>query len=330
MEHITDLAAAGLAMFGYTKKDTIQIMFSYGRPSWTGGTLAEMGGQKLGATVIASGDTLSTEEQIQTIKELGTTVLFGYPSYLHRVTEEASKIHDLTQLGIHSIFLGAAPWPESLRKYLQEAWNAKAYDDYGLTELAGVAGECKYQNGLHVNELDFFLEVVDPSTGEHVGPEEKGEIVITTLNREGMPLLRYRTRDISYIIEEECGCGINTSRLGRIKGRTDAMIIVGTGENIFPYMFDEVFLNLNGVLDYQIVLENEGFQDEIIVRAEVSHRTDKMKQKVLQALSQVSPISRDIDITKTIAKPKVELVEPGTLKKSSETKVRKIIDKRNT
>ena len=328
VENIAQINAIGLSMLGIKETDTIQIMLSYGRPSWIGGAITEMGGQKLRATVIASGDTLSTEEQIQTIKELGSTVLVGYPPYLHRVTEEASNNEDLTQLGIHTIILGAQPWPESLRKYLQEKWNSKVYDAYGLTEIGGVAGECRIQNGLHINEFDLLPEIVDPSTGERLEYGEEGELVFTTLNREGMPLLRYRTHDLSYFIEEPCGCGLNTLRIGRIPGRTDDMAKVGTGEFIFPNMFDQVILNLEGILDYQIVLEKEGFKDKIIVKAEADEKTERMKQKLFDALLQVSPIARDVEVTQTIATPEVVLLKPGTLKKASEIKVRKIIDRR--
>jgi len=328
MEHMVELSAIGQAMMGIKKGDTCQITLAYGRPSWGGGVIAEMGGQRLGVTVLASGDTLSVEEQIQVIKELGSTVLCGYPSYLHRVTEEASKNEDLTQLGIRKILIGGMPWPESLRKYLQDKWNAKAYDAYGLTEMSlGVAGECIMQNGLHVNEFDFIVEVVDPSTGEQLEAGEKGELVITTLSREGMPILRYRTHDISYLIEEPCGCGQKTCRIGRISGRADDMFIIGT-DNIFPYMFDQAFLNLKEVMDYQIVIEKEGYRDKITMRAEVGQKTEKMRGKILEAFFQISPIGRDIKETQTIAQPKVELLEPGTLKKPTETKVRKIIDKR--
>lgn len=326
--NIAQINAIGLAMLGIKESDTIQIMLSYGRPSWIGGAITEIGGQKLGATVIPSGDTLCTEEQIQTIKELGSTVLVGYPPYLHRVTEEASKNEDLTQLGIHTILLGAQPWPESLRKYLQEKWNAKVYDAYGLTEIGGAAGECRIQNGLHINEFDLLPEVVDPSTGEQLEPGEEGDLVFTTLNREGMPLLRYRTHDISHFIEGPCGCELNTMRIGRIPGRTDDMVKVGTGEFIFPKMFDQVLVNLEGVLDYQIVLEKEGYKDKIVVRAEVNEKTELMKQRLFDALFQVSPIARDIEVTQTISMPEIILLEPGTLKKASEIKVRKIIDSR--
>jgi len=328
MDHMVELSSIGQSMMGIKKGDTSQITLSYGRPSWGGGIVTEMGGQRLGVTVLAAGDTLSVDEQIQTIKDLGSTVLCGYPSYLHRITEEASQKEDLTQLGIRKIMIGGMPWPESLREYLQEKWNAKAYDAYGLTEMSlGVAAECRMQNGLHINEFDFIVEVVDPSTGEQLEAGEKGELVITTLSREGMPFLRYRTHDLSYIIKESCECGQNTCRIGRVPCRTDGMVIIGT-DNIYTNMFDQAFSGLNDVVDYQIIVEKEGYQDKITIRAEVAQKTDDVTAKLLDALYQIPPIGRDIKETQTISQPQVELWEPGTLKKPTETKVKKIIDKR--
>ena len=331
MKSITEIGAIGLAELGVGDADTLQVMFAYGRPSWGTGTVFELGAERVGTAILASGNSLSPEEQVQLIKDSGSTMLCGTPSYLYRVTEEACKIHDLSQLGIRIIMLGAAPWPESLRSFLQQKWNAKVYDGYGLTEMGfGVAGECRMQKGLHLNELDFLFEIVDPSTGEQVASGDEGELVVTTLNREGMPLLRYRTHDLTHFLNEPCSCKVKTKRIERIKGRADDMIIVGTGENIFPNMFDQVIFGIEGVLEYQLVIEKEGFQDKITLKAEVVQKTDDVRKKLAEALHQISPIDHDMTITHTIAEPQIELSDPGTLGGISGIKVRRIIDKRRS
>jgi phenylacetate-CoA ligase len=221
---------------------------------------------------------------------------------------------------------GAEPWSENTRKKLEENFVENAYDIYGMAELTGpgVAIECKYKNGLHVWEDYFIVEVIDPNTGEVLEPGEKGEMVITTLMKEAMPFIRYRTRDITILEDDQCDCGLDHARIMRILGRTDDMLKI-RGICVFPSQIEEVILKTNGLSPhYQIIADREGVMDKLIVRVEVAEnfKTDKLTDVVMLQRKLEEELKDSLGID-TI----VELVEPKKIPRS-EGKAQRIIDLR--
>lgn len=320
--------AAGMVLKGAGEGSVSQIMFSYGRPSWAVGYVMQRAVESIGGLAIPAGDTLEPREQIKMMKEFHPRVLMSTASYLHRITEEASKNYELGELGVKTIILAAEPWPESLRKKLEDVWQARVYDGYGLAEMGfGLAMECDCQDGLHLDEVDFLMEVVNPETGESLEDGEEGELIFTTLSREGMPLIRYRSHDICSVIEGDCRCGLPLRRIARIKGRTDGMVIIGSGENIYQTSFDEVMFKVPEIVDYQVIIEKDGYRDKLIVRAEVSEKNEEIAEKITAAFYQIPHIKKDIEESGSIAPLHLELLAPGTLPKLS-LKVNRIIDKR--
>jgi phenylacetate-CoA ligase len=237
------------------------------------------------------------------------------------------KICDLKKFGIKKLFSNSEPLPLSIREKMEMEWGADVFETYGLVEIGiSVAGECKQKNGMHVDESSFFVEVVDPKTGEQLENGELGELVFTTLNREGMPLIRYRSHDLGSIIAEECECGSPLQRI-KIKGRTDDMVIIGTGDNVFAEMFDKALFSLPEVMEYQIVLNKKNARDHMAITVETDSTSDKTREKILKSLFKIDAIRDGIMNSKTIAKPSIKLVKPGTIDRK--IKVKKIIDNRN-
>ena len=236
-----ECAARALVMAGCDKNDIVHVSYGYGL--FTGGLGLHDGVQNIGGTVIpmSSGN---TQKQIQLMHDFGAKALACTPSYALYLAE---TIHNsgipLEEFQLRAGFFGAEPWTENMRKELQEKMNIKAYDIYGLTEISGpgVGGECECQNGTHLWEDHFFPEIVDPKTLQPVEPGEMGELVFTTLTKEGMPMLRYRTRDLTHLIYEKCDCGRTAVRMGRIMGRSDDMLII-RGVNVFPSQVESIIL----------------------------------------------------------------------------------------
>jgi phenylacetate-CoA ligase len=207
-------------------------------------------------------------------------------------------------------------------------WDTKVYQGYGLTEMGtSIAGECIMQNGMHITETDFYAEIVDPKTGEILEDGEIGELVFSTLSREGMPLLRYRTHDLGLIIPEKCRCGLPFKRI-KIKGRTDKMVTIGSGDNIYPTAFDNVIHNITGVIDYQIELIRKNNKDHLTVYIESKSPDEKLKQTVNEALMSLPEIRNGIYESKTIEQPEIKILKPHTIDRKG-VKAKKIIDNRN-
>jgi phenylacetate-CoA ligase len=321
----TNLLARSMYMTGMRKVDIFQNMMTYGL--FTGGLGFHYGAEKIGALVIPAGAG-NSKRQIQLMRDFGTTAIHIIPSYalhLSAVFEEVG-VNPLTDIKVRIAFLGAEPHSEKMRRKIEECYGLKAYNSYGLSEMngPGVAFECPFQSGMHIWEDSFFAEVIDPDTLEPLPYGEEGELVLTTLKREGMPILRYRTSDLTRIVPEPCECGRTHKRIERIKGRTDDMMIL-KGVNIFPIQIDRKLMEIPGVgTDFQIILEREGLNDNMIVRVEVQKEFFSGNLKQLEILRQkvIEELKSDILIT-----PRVELVEPGSLPKT-EGKAIRVIDKR--
>ncbi len=321
----SDLMARSLAAAGVSKGDIIQNAYGYGL--FTGGLGAHYGGERLGATVIPiSGG--NTKKQIMIMKDFGSTVLTATPSYTLYLAE---TIHDMgvkrEELKLRVGILGAEPWSEKMRNAIEEKLGIDAIDIYGLSEILGpgVAIECiEAKKGLHIWEDAFIPEIIDPETGEVLPDGEEGELVITTIQKEAIPLLRYRTRDITRIIKEPCKCGRTHRRIERIKGRTDDMLII-RGVNIFPSQIESLLMETEGVEPhYQIIVDRVNNLDTMEVKVEVSEKIFSDEIKHLQKLKE--QIEKDIKDLYGIS-VKVTLAEPKTLQRF-EGKAKRVIDKR--
>jgi phenylacetate-CoA ligase len=325
IEAWTNLVARCLYMAGVRKSDVFQNMMTYGL--FTGGLGFHYGAEKIGALVIPAGAG-NSKRQIQLIQDFETTAIHIIPSYaLHlRGVFEEMKVDPRKNTKLKIAFLGAEPHSEKIRMKIEELYGFKAFNSYGLSEMngPGVAFECPCQNGLHIWEDNFLVEIIDPHTLKTLPDGEEGELVLTTLMREGMPILRYRTKDLTRIIPGPCDCGRTHRRIERIKGRTDDMLIL-KGVNIFPIQIEKILMEIPGLgSNYLIVLERKGFNDDMTVKVEVQKEyfdgdilhLEQLKKKVIEELKS------DILIT-----PKVELVAPNTLPKS-EGKAQRVIDNR--
>lgn len=322
LETSAELIARCLIMTGATKGDILQNSMTYGL--FTGALVMHYGAEKVGILVIPAGPG-NTERQIELMQTFGTTLLHMTPSYALYVASVILEKGLIPQkdLKLKTAYLGAEPYSEQTRKKIEEMLGIQVYNCYGLSEMngPGVGFECSYKEGLHIWEDNFLVEIVHPETGEPVKEGEIGELVLTTLNREAMPLIRYRTRDLTRIIPDPCPCGRTHVRISRILGRADDMFIV-RGVNIFPQQIEEVLMGIKGVAqNYQIILEK---YDEMIVRVEIDREFfDGRIERLLYLKNEITEKLRQT----ILVRPKVELVEPGTLP-VSEGKAKRVIDKR--
>lgn len=319
-----ELVARLVTAAGVTEDDLAQVSFGYGM--FTGGFGLHYGLERVGAAVLPA-STGNTERQIQIMRDFGTTVLIGTPTYALHLAEVAAGMKvDITKLPLRVGMFGSEPWSEGMRDQIQTSMGILATDNYGLTEVMGpgVAGECENQDGLHFNEDHFIPEIINPETGLPVAPGEKGEVVITTLTKEGFPMIRYRTRDLSYLIQEPCSCGRTLVKMARVLGRTDDMLII-KGVNVFPSQIEQVLTEVEGVVpQYQIILKKKGVMDDIEVNVEV--REDVFPD----AMRKLVEFERDIESRlQTVLGifVKVKLVEPKSIERTG-GKAQRIVDRR--
>ena len=319
-----NLTARVLTAAGVTNDDVVQIAFGYGL--FTGGFGLHYGAELVGASVIpiSSGN---TRRQIQIMQDFRTTALICTPSYALLLADsiEESGI-PLNSFSLKYGLFGAEPWSEGMRQEIQKKLNIIATDNYGLSEIMGpgVAGECQQRNGLHINEDHFLVEIIDPDTLEPVAPGELGELVLTTLTKEAFPIIRYRTRDLTRLIEEPCPCGRTLRRMERITGRTDDMLIV-KGVNVYPSQIENILFEIKGTKPhYQIVVEREGRLDKITVLVEVMESIffDEMRKQGEIITNIKHKLASELGIG-----VEVRLVEEKSLERS-EGKAKRIVDKR--
>jgi len=320
-----NLLARCMYMAGMRKEDVFQNMMTYGL--FTGGLGFHYGAEKIGALVIPAGAG-NSKRQIQLMIDFATTAIHIIPSYaLHlSIIFTELKVDPRKDTKVKIAFLGAEPHTEKMRKKIEEIYGYKAFNSYGLSEMngPGVAFECPYQEGMHIWEDSFLVEIINPNTLEPVADGVEGELVMTTLQREGMPLLRYRTKDLTRIIPEPCACGRTHRRIERIKGRTDDMLIL-KGVNIYPLQIEKKLMEIEGVgTNFLIILEREGFNDDMTVKVEVDKKYFSGDMKQLETLRKkiVEELKSEILVT-----PKVDLVEPDSIPKG-EGKAVRVVDNR--
>ncbi|MDF7800724.1 phenylacetate--CoA ligase [Pontiellaceae bacterium B1224] len=319
-----EVMVRSFACAGLHSGDIIQNAYGYGL--FTGGLGAHYGAEALGATVIPiSGG--NSERQIMVMRDFGTTAICATPSYFLHLIEYAEKMGiKWEDLPLRAGIFGAEPWTDEMRKYIEEKTGIKALDIYGLSEIIGpgVGMACEQQEGLHIFEDHFMIEIVDPVTDEAMPDGEEGELIITTLSKKAMPVMRYRTHDITSIIAEKCGCGRTIRRINRIARRSDDMFII-RGVNVFPSQVEAALLKVEETLPhYQIVLTRDGGMDQMEVQVEVTANvfTDTVRgvEAVHKQLSDA--IAHILGI-----RVKLKLVEPNTIERSM-GKAKRVIDNR--
>ncbi len=316
--------ARTLACAGGSRNDVVQVAYGYGL--FTGGLGMHYGGEKLGATVIPmSGG--NTKRQIMLMQDFGTTLLCCTPSYALEIAEVATDMGvDMRKLKLRAGLFGAEPWSARMRQAIEERLGLQAFDIYGLSEVIGpgVSSECDAHCGLHVFEDHFYPEVIDPESGQPLPDGERGELVFTCLTKEALPLLRYRTRDITRLMRAPCPCGRTLVRMERVSGRTDDMLII-RGVNVFPSQIESVLLEIEGTEPhYLIVVDRRENMDELEIQVEVNERVFSDEVRGLEALRQkvASEIFSILGLT-----AKVTLVEPRSIERS-QGKAKRVIDKR--
>lgn len=325
IETWTELMARSFVAAGAHKGDIIHNAYGYGL--FTGGLGAHYGAERLGASVIPiSGG--NTKRQIMIMQDFGSTVLTCTPSYSLFMAEEAKgEGVDFKKLKLRVGIFGAEPWSEAMRREIEEKLNLDAIDIYGLSEIMGpgVAIECiEAKQGLHIWEDHFIPEIINPETGERVADGEKGELVITTITKQGIPLIRYRTRDVTSITHELCRCGRTHARIARMSGRSDDMLII-RGVNVFPSQIESILVGIEGVEPhYLLIVDRKENLDTLEVQVEVDEGLFSDEIKVLQALSR--RIEKEIKDMLGVT-CNVKLVEPKTIQRS-EGKAKRVIDNR--
>ena len=325
LDRWTDLVTRSLVMAGCTPEDVFQNMMSYGL--FTGGLGLHYGAERLGMMVIPAGGG-NSHRQIQLLRDFNTTVIHITPSYALHLSDVIKDLDlNTDDFSLRLLIFGAEPYSSTTREKIEKAYGVTACNCYGLSEMngPGVAFECRQSEGMHIWEDNYIVEIIDPVTEEPVSPGEKGEVVLTTINREAMPLIRYRTRDLARLYREtDCPCGRNFQRLSRIVGRTDDMLIV-RGVNVFPSQVEHVLMSLPEVgTNYQILLGREENLDRMTVRVEIQRRMFHGEMGELRALQRKiqHELKEQILIT-----TEVELMEPGALP-PSQGKAKRVIDKR--
>lgn len=325
MEIWTEVVARMVTAAGVREYDIVQISFGYGL--FTGAFGLHQGLERVGATVIpiSSGN---TEKQIMVMQDFGASVLVCTPSYALYMDEVASELGiDRRKIKLRLGLFGGEGSTVEMRREIERRWGLFATENYGLSEIIGpgVSGECEYREGLHINEDHFYPEIIDPDTGEVLDEGEIGELVLTTITKEGMPLIRYRTRDITSLIYEPCKCGRTNVRMTAVKGRTDDMLII-RGVNVFPSQIESALMGIEGIgPHYQLVLTRKGYLDDLEVRVELVDGRLLERYSELERLEE--RITRKI-YTVLGLNVKVKLVEPKTLERTT-GKAKRVIDLRN-
>lgn len=320
----SDCVARAIVAVGGSEEDIIHVSYGYGL--FTGGLGLHYGGEKLGASIVPA-STGNTARQLTMMQDFEATILCCTPSYALYIAEEMKTNGiPLDSLNLKIGIFGAEPWTENMRKQIEEKLNIKAYDIYGLSEVCGpgVSFDCECQNGMHVNEDHFVIEIVDPETGEVLPDGESGEVVFSCITKEALPLIRYNTHDISSITHEKCDCGRTLVRMKKITGRSDDMLII-RGVNIFPSQVESVLLSIGKVAPhYMIIVDRINNLDVVEIQVELSDDVFSDKVKGLEELR--NKIKSSIDSVLGIS-AMITLVEPGSIERSM-GKAKRVIDKR--
>jgi phenylacetate-CoA ligase len=320
----SNLVARFMTAAGVNSDDVVQIAFGYGL--FTGAFGLHYGSEAIGASVIPMGAG-NTEKQIMIMQDYRTTALVSTPSYAVTIAERMEKMGiDPKSLCLKVGLFGAEPWSEALRREIEGRLGLVATDNYGLSEIIGpgVAGECQARGGMHISEDAFIAEIIDPDTGETLPPGSIGELVLTSLNKEAFPMVRYRTRDITSLDYSKCDCGRTTVRMKKTMGRSDDMLII-KGVNVYPSQIEDVLFAVEGCQPhYQLVVDRQGALDTLEIRIEVTENIFFDEMKMQKAF--LDKVERRIDSVLGVGAA-VKLVEPNSIPRA-EGKASRVIDKR--
>ncbi len=321
LEAWADLIARNLVMVGLKEGDVFQNMVNYGM--FTGGLGMHYGAEKIGLTVIPSA-TGNTRRQIEMIQDFGVTAIHCTPSYAMHLSEVAEEM-GVELATLRTGLFGAEPWSDAMRRELESRLGVTAFDSYGLSELfgPGVAFECQERDGLHIWHDSYLVEIIDPATGEVLGPGERGELVVTPLVKEAMPLLRYRTGDITMLLPDECPCG-RARKIARITGRSDDMLVI-RGINVFPSQIEHVLLRIPEVGNqFMVYVDRVNHLDEMTIEVEINraHFSGELADLARIQKKVVKELRDTLELRTT-----VKLVEPGSLPRF-EGKAKRVIDRR--
>jgi len=321
----TNSLARALTSAGLGRGDTIQVSYGYGL--FTGGLGLHYGAERIGATVLPT-SVGNTERQIELMQDLGSTAIACTPSYLLHMGEVADKmgVSIAKDTKLKTAILGAEPWTEKMRERMESWLGIKAYDIYGTSELSGpMFTECTEQNGFHIWSDIALTEIIDPQTGEPVAPGERGELTVTILQKEALPMIRYRIGDITTMDEEPCPCGRTHPRVHRIEGRVDDMLII-RGINVFPSQVEHALMGVPEVgQHFQIVVDRKGALDDMMVRVELAPAS--FSDKITDIMQIRNKVEHRL-MNYLNVKANVELVEPGSLPRF-EGKSKKVVDRRS-
>jgi len=322
----SECVARVLSAGGVTEHDVVQIAFAYGM--FTGGFGLHYGAERIGASVIPA-STGPLSKQLTLMRDFKTTALACTPGYAAAISSAMVEAGTHPEsLSLKTLFLGAEPWSEALREQLEQQMRVKALDNYGLTEILGpgVSFECEERNGLHVNEDHFIVEVIDPVSLAPLPPGREGELVFTTLTKEGFPLIRYRTGDLGTLATEPCACGRTLTRMSRVHGRIDDLIILGAVK-IFPSQIEQIILGVKGLEPhYEIIVGRIGGADTLEVKVEMSEVMPGMSDPYKREAAQEA-LASGIDALVGIA-ARITLMEPRSIARITEGKARRVTDTR--
>jgi phenylacetate-CoA ligase len=293
--NIVDAISAALKTAGLKENETLQIMFP-AVTSWDPSLMLESACKVAGLNAVVC-SSIDIDVQIETMRKSETRIMIGLTSFIYRITMLARDRHDLRSLGIKAIICSSEPLSEAMRKELESAWGCKALTQYGMTEMGlATAIECTVQDGIHVDEADYLVECVDIDSGSQLPDRKEGELVWTSLNMRGSPLLRYRSYDLSCYISPPCNCGFRTvGKMGKPKGRADQTTKFGFGEKVYPYLFDEAIGSVHGVISHQVIIDRPSFRDRLTAKVEFNGDPSWARKQLEERMMAIPEVQSSIE-----------------------------------
>ena len=293
--NIVDAISAALKTVGLREKETLQIMFP-AVTSWDPSLMLESACKVAGLNAVVC-SSIDIDAQVDMMRRNETRMMIGLTSFIYRITMLARDKYDLRSLGIKAIICSSEPLSEATRRELESAWGCKALTQYGMTEMGlATAIECNVQHGIHVDEADYLVESVDPDTGLQLPDGKEGELVWTSLNMKGSPLLRYRSYDLSCYLSPPCGCGFRTvGKIGKPKGRIDHTTKFGFGEKVYPYLFDEAIGSVHGVISHQVVIDRPSYRDRLTVTVEFNGDLEEARKQLQERMMSIPEVQSSIE-----------------------------------
>lgn len=321
----TVLESAGLDRKGRV----VQIFLPDNGPPFSIAGLIAKGAEKFGGIPVIGDCSATSEDQAQSIEKTKPGMLMGSAFRIWRITQEAGGSHDLAKIGVKAVFITSEYLSKPMRERLKDVWGAEIFHHYGMTEPGFAIGvECQSHDGFHFNEADLLFEVVDTDTGAAIRDEREGELVVTTLNREGMPLIRYKTGDVASLIRRPCGCGETTlMRIGHIPKRVALIAEIGKQEKIYTSLFDEALYAIPDLVDYRVFLSRKDGKDSMLCKVEILGDGNKIEERVISQLLHIPPVRKSVE-TYLLTRPEVEIVGRGILRRGGRSLKRRIVDNR--